>query len=30
MMHWIKTSNDDFDTMLDMYNLKRYNWTFMY
>lgn len=24
--HWIETSNDDFETMLTLYNLKSYQW----
>ncbi len=25
--HWIESSDDDYDTMLDMYNAKRYSWS---
>ena len=25
--YWIESSNDDYDTMLDMYHAKRYSWS---
>ena len=25
--YWVEMSNRDFDTMIDFYNIKRYNWS---
>ena len=27
MKYWIDSSDDDYDTMIDMYNSKRYSWS---